>query len=192
MSEYRIGVLVGSSRLHSYSQALAQAATKVAPASLSFCSVPIDELSFYNQDLENSGEIPEDWVELRMVLAECDGFLFVTPEYNRSIPAMLKNAVDVGSRPTSEKTWAGKPGVILSQSPGRTGGFGANHALRQALVYPNVILMNQPEGYFGEIATTIDEASGEIIDAHTLAFLERIMKAFADWVNQIAPLHQVR
>jgi len=185
MSEYKIGVLVGSLRMGSFSQALAHAAMKLAPATLSCEIIKIGELPFYDQDLEESGEVPEGWLEFRAMLEACDGFIFVTPEYNRSIPALMKNAVDVGSRPSSEKTWAGKPGVILSQSPGRTGGFGANHALRQALVYPNVILMNQPEGYFGEIAATIDKATGEITNEHTLKLLAKIMEAFSDWVKRI-------
>ena len=187
MSKYRIGVLVGSSRRGSFSQALAHAACEVAPESLSCTFIEIENLPFYDQDLEESGEVPEDWTAFRAELVSCDGFLFVTPEYNRSVPAVMKNAVDVGSRPASTKTWYGKPGVILSQSPGRTGGLGASLALRQALVYPNVILMNQPEGYFGEIAATIDKATGEISDEHTLGFLTKIMEAFADWVEHVAP-----
>jgi len=185
MSTAKIGVLVGSTRQGSYSQALARAALRVAPESLDWQMLKIDDLPFYNQDLEASEQSPQSWADFRAALSGCDGFLFVTPEYNRSIPALLKNAIDIGSRPSSEPTWAGKPGLVISQSPGQTGGFGANQALRAALMYPNVILMNQPEGYFGNITTLINPESGEIEDERTLKFLGKIMTAFAAWVERI-------
>jgi len=114
-----------------------------------------------------------------------DAVLFVTPEYNRSVPAGLKNALDVGSRPYGESIWDGKPCAIVTGSPGAIGGFGANHHLRQSTVFLNMPVMQQPEAYIGGIAKIFDDAD-EITNEDTRKFLAKIMHGFAAWVELIS------
>jgi chromate reductase len=111
-----------------------------------------------------------------------DALLFVTPEYNRSVPGFLKNAIDVGSRPYGKSVWTGKPGAIVSVSPGALGAFGANHHLRQSLVFLDVPAMQQPEAYIGGAAAMFDEA-GTLTNETTKAFLTKFMTAFAAWIE---------
>jgi len=108
--------------------------------------------------------------------------LFVTPEYNRSVPAALKNALDVGSRPYGQSVWNGLPGAVVSVSPGAIGGFGANHHLRQSLVFLNVPTLQQPEAYIGGVAKLLDEA-GNLTHDDTRAFLEKFLQAFGAWIE---------
>ena len=119
----------------------------LAPASLTLEIVEIGHLASYNQDLDK--EPPADWTALREKIRSMDAVLFVTPEYNRSVPGLLKNAIDIASRPPGQSAWSGKPGAVVSVSPGAMGGFGANHHLRQSLVFLNVPAMPQPEAYIG-------------------------------------------
>jgi len=112
-----------------------------------------------------------------------DGVLFVTPEYNRSVPAVLKNALDVGSRPFGQSVWGGKPGAVISVSPGAIGGFGANHHLRQSFVFLDIPVMQQPEAYIGGAAQLFD-AEGKIINEGTREFLVKFMNSFAVWVEK--------
>jgi chromate reductase, NAD(P)H dehydrogenase (quinone) len=114
-----------------------------------------------------------------------DGVLFVTPEYNRSVPGLLKNAVDVGSRPYGKSVWSGKPAAIVSNSPGVMGGFGANHHLRQSLVFLDMPTLQQPEAYVGNVATLFDEAGG-IANEGTRKFLTGLMEKFAALVKRHA------
>ena len=108
--------------------------------------------------------------------------LFVTPEYNRSVPGVLKNAIDVGSRPYGQSVWNAKPGAVISVSPGAVGGFGANHHLRQSLVFLDVPAMQQPEAYIGGAATLFD-AEGGVVNDETRGFLTKFMTAFAGWIE---------
>jgi len=112
--------------------------------------------------------------------------LFVTPEYNRSVPGVLKNAIDVASRPYGQSAWSGKPAAVISLSPGAIGGFGANHHLRQSLVFLNMPTLQQPEAYIGRAADLFDE-SGAIKNPETKQFVDKFLAAFADWVERIAP-----
>jgi len=181
----QIAVLVGSLRKESFSRKVAKALIALAPASLTFKILEIGDLQMYNQDLEDTP--PSSWTKFRDQLKECNGVLFVTPEYNRSVPAVLKNAIDVGSRPYGKNSWDGKPGAVVSVSPGALGGFGANHHLRQSLVFINVPTMPQPEAYVGGAAKLLD-ANGAIADDSTKTFLQGFMTAFAAWVgNHTAP-----
>jgi chromate reductase len=107
--------------------------------------------------------------------------LFVTPEYNRSVPAVLKNALDVGSRPYGKSVWSGKPGAVISASPGAIGGFGANHHLRQSLVFLDVPAMQQPEAYLGG-ADKFFDADGKLTNTDTRGFLKKFMDSFAAWI----------
>lgn len=178
----RIGVLVGSLRKESFSKKLLKTLKEVTPDSIELENVEIGNLPLYNQDYDDEGNPPSEYTNFRENMKKYDGFLFITPEYNRTMPAVIKNALDVGSRPYGDSIWDGKPGAVISVSPGALGGFGANHQIRQALVFLNVPAMQQPEAYIGNIADLMDE-SGTIKDESTLGYLETIMKSFAEWVE---------
>ncbi len=179
----RIAVLVGSLRKESFNRKMANALKALAPETLHLDIVEIGGLPLYNQDHDDEGKPLAAWVEFRNRVKGFDGVLFVTPEYNRSVPAVLKNAIDVGSRPYGQSVWAGKPGAVVSVSPGNIGAFGANHHLRQSLVFLDVPAMHQPEAYIGNAARLFD-ASGNLTDDATRGFLKGFMKAFAVWVEK--------
>jgi chromate reductase len=183
MKKYKIGVFVGSLRKESYNLKIAKALLTLAPETLSLEIVNIGDLPFYNEDLEKS--LPLQWKTFREQLATFDGVLFVTPEYNRSVPAVLKNAIDVGSRPYGKNGWDRKPGAVVSGSPGKMGAFGANHHLRQSLVFINVPVMPQPEAYIGGVSTMFD-AVGNLTNESTKEFLKKFMEAFAKWLEALA------
>ena len=183
MGNCRVLVLVGSLRKASYSRMLARALERLAPASPEFEYADIGHLPHYNQDIEDSGDLPESWVQFRQQVRSAGALLFVTPEYNRSIPGVLKNAIDIASRPKEENAWSGKPGAVVSISRGSLGGFGANHHLRQALTAVNVPVMAHPEAYIGNIATLFDE-QGNLANESTAKFLSQFMRAFAQWVEK--------
>ena len=180
MKSKKIAVFVGSLRKESFNRKMAKALIALAPESLKLEIIDIGGLPLYNQDLDENP--PSAWAEFRQCLAKFDGVLFLTPEYNRSIPAALKNAIDVGSRPYGKSVWNGKPGAVMSVSPGSLGGFGANHHLRQSLVFLNVPAMQQPEAYIGNAANLFDD-SGSLTNDSTREFLIKFMQAFAAWVE---------
>ena len=182
MAQSNVAVLVGSVREGSLNRKVARALAALAPQSLRLEDVPIGELALYNQELEANP--PAGWVELKGRIAAADAVLFVTPEYNRSIPAVLKNAIDIAYRPYGQSAWDGKPGAVVSVSPSAMGGFGANHQLRQALVYLNVPVMQQPEAYIGNADTLFDE-QGELKSSGTREFLGRFMEHFARWIETV-------
>jgi len=177
---FNVAVLVGSLRQASFSRKLAHALAALAPENLRLEIVEIGQLSIYNQDDED-GQVPPAWLAFRQRVQAADAVLFVTPEYNRSIPAVLKNALDIGSRPHGHSVWAGKPGAVVSQSPGALGGFGANHHLRQVLVALNVPTLPQPEAYVAGVAALLD-GEGRLVNEASRAFLGLFMRAFAAWV----------
>jgi chromate reductase, NAD(P)H dehydrogenase (quinone) len=179
MKSKKIAVLIGSLRKESYSLKTAKALISVAPSSLTFEILEIGQLPIYNQDLEETP--PVAWTEFREHLREFDGVLFLTPEYNRSVPGVLKNAIDVGSRPSGKSAWDAKPAAVVSVSPGNLSGFGANHHLRQSLVFLNMPTMQQPEAYIGGAAKLFDE-KGKLINESTCEFFRKFMNAFAQWV----------
>jgi chromate reductase, NAD(P)H dehydrogenase (quinone) len=180
-----LGVLVGSLRKASFSGMLANALISLAPSSMESEIVEIGQLPFYNQDLERLIDPPPaPWTAFRQRVKAADAVLFVTPEYNRSVPAVLKNALDVGSRPYGSSVWDRKPGAIVSGSPGAIGAFGANHHLRQSLVFLNVPTMQQPEAYVGYAHKLFDER-GNLINDGTRKFLQRFMQTFANWVETV-------
>jgi chromate reductase len=148
MPAKKIAVVIGSLRKDSINRKFAHELIALAPPSLEFEIVEIGELAMYNQDLEENGAVaPQAWTHFRQRIKEADGVLFFTPEYNRSVPGALKNAIDVGSRPYGSSAWSGKPAAIVSISPGATGAFGANHHLRQSMVFLDMPLLQQPEAY---------------------------------------------
>jgi len=180
MTQKKIAVFVGSLRKESFNRKMAKALTALAPESLKLEIIEIGRLPLYDEDLENN--LPVAWAEFREHLMEFDGVLFVTPEYNRSVPAVLKNAIDVGSRPYGKSVWDGKPGAVMSVSPGAIGGFGANHHLRQSLVFLNIPTMQQPEAYIGNAGNLFDE-SGNFANDSIREFAAKFINAFAAWVE---------
>ena len=180
---YRVAVVIGSLRKDSWNRKLALSLPALAPASLTFEIVEIGALPLFNQDLEEAPPAP--WTTFRRKVAGADAVLFVTPEYNRSVPGVLKNAVDVGSRPYGKSVWSGKPGAVISVSPGALGAFGANHHLRQSLMYLDVPAMQQPEAYISGASKLFDQ-EGTLIDPPTREFLTTYLQRFAAWVGRHA------
>jgi chromate reductase len=179
VAEYSVAVFVGSLRKESINRRVATALADLAPRSLKLHIVEIGQLPLYNQD--DDANPPATWTAFRERVKAADAVLFVTPEYNRSVPAALKNALDVGSRPYGKSAWTGKPGAVVSASPGGMGAFGANHHLRQSLVFLNVPAMPQPEAYLGG-ADKLFNAAGELTNDSTRTHLQTFMQAFAAWV----------
>lgn len=174
-----VATLVGSLRRGSLSRKVAEALHDLAPAGLDTRFVEIGTLPFYNFDLE--ADPPAEWRRFRDEIRAADAVLFVTPEYNRSVPGVLKNAIDVGSRPKETSAWKGRPAGIVSVSPGAIGAFGANHHLRQSLVFLDMPAMQQPEAYVGQAAGLFDE-SGRLVNEETEEFLRTFMTAFEGWI----------
>lgn len=177
-----VAVIVGSLRKDSLNRKMALALAGLAPAGLKLEIVEIGHLPLYNQD--SDGAPPQVYVDFRARIARADAALFVTPEYNRSIPGALKNALDVGSRPYGKSAWSGKPGAVVSVSPGAIGGFGANHHLRQILTFLNVPTMAQPEAYIGGAGDLFDE-TGAVAKDSTREFLTKFMAAFESWIGKV-------
>jgi chromate reductase len=179
-----VAVVIGSLRKDSVSRKTALALAKLAPEHLDLRIVDIGNLPLYDEDVETAGA-PETWTHFRQELRASDAVLFVTPEYNRSVPGALKNAIDVGSRPYGSSAWGGKPAAIVSLSPGALGGFGANHHLRQSLVFLDMPILQQPEAYIGGAFSLFDDA-GELTSDSTNSFFKTFINAFADWIERTA------
>ncbi|KTD42626.1 NADPH-dependent FMN reductase [Legionella parisiensis] len=178
----KIAVIVGSLRKESYNRKMAKVLISLAPKSLNLQIVEIGDLPLYNQDLDDENRPPAAWVQFREQMKTYQGVLFVTPEYNRSVPGVLKNAVDVGSRPYGKSIWSKLPGAVISVSPGAIGGFGANNHLRQSFVFLDIPTLQQPETYIGMAADLFDE-QGIIKKEDTQKFLQKFMDTYADWVE---------
>ncbi len=176
-----VAVVVGSLRKDSVSRKVAKALAALTP-NLKFDIIEIGDLPHYDQDIETDTP-PAAWTRFREEIAAHDAVLFVTPEYNRSVPGVLKNAIDVGSRPYGSSAWDGKPGAVISVSPGAIGGFGANHHLRQALVFLNIPLLSQ-EAYIGNAFALFGD-NGELINESTAEFLRTFGAAFTTWIEKI-------
>lgn len=174
-----VAVIVGSLRRGSINRMVANALIELAPAHMKLGIVEIGQLQLYNQDLDD--QPPAEWTAFRERIAGSNAFLFVTPEYNRSIPAALKNALDVGSRPYGKSVWNGKPGAVVSASPSAIGGFGANQHLRQTFVFLDIPAMQQPEAYLGHADKLFDQ-DGKLTKADTRKFLQDFMQAYTAWV----------
>ncbi len=175
---YTVAVLVGSLRKASLNRKVAQALGELAPSNLKLKIVEIGDLPLYNEDIDV--DPPAAYRRFREEIKGTQGLLFVTPEYNRSVPGALKNAIDVGSRPYGQSVFSGKPGAVISVSPGAVGGFGANHHLRQSLVFLDVPCLQQPEAYVGGAATLFDE-QGKLSEK-ARPFLQGFIDAYAKWV----------
>ncbi len=175
----RIGIILGSLQAHGVSRKIALALQDILARRLTLEIVEIGDMPLYNP--ERDGEDVPAWYAFRRAVAQMDGILFVTPEYNRSVPAALKNAIDVGSRPHGASVWASKPTGIVSHSPGSIGGFGANHHLRQSLVFLDMPTMQQPETYLGHSPMLFD-TDGALIDGPGKPVLTPFADALVAWV----------
>lgn len=178
-ASYNIAVLVGSLRKASINRKVAKALIALAPPSLRLEIIEIGDLPLYNEDIDGATP-PSAYSHFRNQVRAADALLFVTPEYNRSMPAPMKNAIDVGSRPYGQSVFSGKPGAVISASPGAVGGFGANHHLRQSLVFLDVPVMQQPEAYLGGAGSFFDEAG--TLSEGIKPFLQKFIDAYALWV----------
>jgi chromate reductase len=182
MKQYQIAVIVGSLRKESFNRMLANAIAKMAPPGFSFRQVQIGDLPLYNQDDDAS---PADSVKrLKREISASHGLLFVTPEYNRSIPGVLKNAIDHASRPYGQSAWAGKPGGVIGVSVGATGTALSQQHLRNVLSYLDVPTLGQPEIFLQAKEGLFDEA-GDIGPA-SRKFLQNWMDRYVAWVQKLA------
>ncbi len=175
-----VAVIVGSLRKDSLTRKFVLAMAAIAPDTLKLRIVEIGALPMYNQDLE--GNDPAVVVDFKTAIQKADAVLFATPEYNRSVPGALKNAIDIGSRPYGGSSWSAKPAAIVSVSPGALAAFGANHHLRQSLVFLNMPTMPQPEAYIGNV-TQLLGADGRISNTDTAKFIQGFLTSFAAWIE---------
>jgi chromate reductase, NAD(P)H dehydrogenase (quinone) len=180
----KVAVLVGSLRKASLNRKMAQVLIAMAPPPLELATVEIGALPLYNEEWET--DAPPVVQAFRQRVSAADAVLFVTPEYNRSVPGVLKNAIDIGSRPSGKSVWSGKPGAVVSVSPGGLSGFGANHHLRQSMVFLDVPMLQQPEMYIGHAAALFDD-TGALVNDKTREHLQRFLQAFARWIERNAP-----
>lgn len=178
-----IGLIAGSLRKASFSKKIADALLLMAPDGYTFTIISLEDLPVYNQDFDDDNKVPESYTTFRNTIKGIEGFIFITPEHNRSIPAVLKNAIDIGSRPYGKSVWDGKPAAIFSNSPGNISGFGANHHLRQCFVFLNMPTMQQPEVYIPEVNKLFDEEGG-IKNKDTKALLEKAVTAYIKWFER--------
>jgi chromate reductase len=179
-----VAVLVGSLRKDSLNRKMAHALAGLAAPALKMEIVEIGDLPLYDQDLEDATPTPARWLAFRDAIRGVDAVLFVTPEYNRSVPGPLKNAIDVGSRPYGQSVWSGKPAAIVSVSPGALGAFGANHHLRQSLVFLDMHPLQQPEMYIGGAASLFDQ-DGKIVNDSTRQLADRFLNAFGQLIEKV-------
>lgn len=183
MRNVRIVALVGSLRRESYTRRVVNALRDLASESMEIEIVPIGSLPLYSED-DDTDTPPTAWKGFRELVRSADAVLFATPEYNRSIPGGMKNAIDVGSRPYGASVWSGKPAAVLSVSPGALGAFGANHHLRQCLTFLDMPVLQQPEAYLGGVSSLID-ARGKFTRAETAEFLRAFLVAFENWIQRL-------
>jgi chromate reductase len=181
MAQYRVALVVGSLRRDSINRKLATAVTKLAPAEFSFHSVRIDDLPPYNQDEEM--DPPEPVKRLKREITEARGVLFVTPEYNRSMPGVLKNAIDHASRPYGQSVWAGKPAGVMGGSIGAVGTAVSQQHLRNTLAYLDMPTLGQPEVFIHARDGFFDD-QGDIARADSRTFLQGYVDRFVEWVKK--------
>lgn len=179
----KIGFIVGSLRKDSYNRKIAKVFESLLPDGFEAVFLEVGELPLYNEDLDAEGQVPQEWATFRAAALAVDGVFFFTPEYNRGIPAPIKNALDVGSRPYGASVWGKKPGLVVSGSMGPMGGFGANHHLRQSLVFLDIPVLQQPEAYIGTFQNLFDE-EGNIVES-TKDFFKKIVDAYVEFFNKL-------
>ena len=177
-----VAVLVGSLRKASFTRRVATAAVAHAPKTMQCRFIEIGNLPHYNEDLDSKP--PAAWEKFRAEIKTSDAVLFFTPEYNRSFPGHLKNAIDIASRPGGSNLWDGMPAGVVSVTPYSSGGMAANHALRQTFVYLNMPAMQQPEAYISNAGDLVNE-EGKVTSEKTGEILTKYMQAFDKWVATI-------
>ncbi len=180
-----IGILAGSLRKESFSKKVGKTLLNLAPDGFEFELIDLSDIPLYNQDFDDHNEVPESITKFRTEMANVDGVIFITPEYNRSVPAVLKNAIDVGSRPYGKSVWDKKPAAIFSNSPGNLSAFGANHHLRQSLVFLNMPTMQQPEVYIAHVNDLFDE-EGNMKEGGTKDFIKKAVESYIVWFKKNA------
>jgi len=186
---YKIAILVGSLRKDSINRKVARSICAISGDNLDCSLIEIGDLPLYNPDFDANP--PEPWVRFRREVAAADGVLFVSPEYNRGIPGVLKNAIDVGSRPYGESVFDKKPAGIVTASPGGIGGFGSNHQIRQAAVYLNMPIMAQPEAYLGNVSDDSFDANGCLKEGSLNDVITTLARDFHGWVETIIRSRQM-
>ena len=186
---YKIAIIVGSLREGSINRKVARSICGLHGDNLDCSMIEIGDLPLYNQDQD--ADPPEQYVRFRRQVADADGVLFVSPEYNRGIPGVLKNAIDVGSRPYGQSVFDKKPAAIVTASPGSIGGFGANHQIRQACVFLNMPVMQQPEAYLGHVSDDSFDESGCLKEGPLKGIITGLAHAFHDWVDMIQRSRQL-
>ena len=178
----KVAIIVGSIRKESFNRKVANEMIRLAPEGLDLKIVEIKDLSFFTEDIENSP--PQEWLDYKNQLENSDAILFVSPEYNRTIPGVLKNAMEIGARPPKKNSWKGKPGAVVTVTPGAIGGLGANQTIREAAVSLNIPMMQQPEAYVGQIKDKLLE-DGVTVNEKTEKFLRDFLDAFEKWIVQL-------
>jgi chromate reductase len=179
----QVGLVIGSLRQASYSRRVAEALAELTPPGMVLNELTFSDLPLYNGDLE--AQLPQPWQRFRAEVVASDALLFVVPEYNRSIPGGVKNAIDVASKPTGQNCWKGKPALVVSQSTGPLGGVAGSYALKQALAAVDVATMPHPEVYLGRIATLFDSEGKLVPD--TREFLAGVLGSFKAWIDRFVP-----
>ena len=183
MANHKIGIVVGSLREGSINRKIARSMCAIRDDDLDCTMIEIGDLPLFNQDLEMTP--PEPWVRFKQQVLAADGILFCSPEYNRGMPGVLKNAIDVGSRPYGKSVWDRKPTAIITASPGSIGGALANHQIRQSCVFLGMPVMQQPEAYLGHVSDDSFGEDGLLVDGPVKAIVEKLAHAFAEWVKMI-------
>jgi chromate reductase, NAD(P)H dehydrogenase (quinone) len=182
---HKIAIIVGSLREGSINRKVARSICALRGDNLDCSMVEIGDLPLYNQDFDSLPQQPEQYLRFREQVRSADGVLFVSPEYNRGIPGVLKNAIDVGSRPYGQSVWDKKPAAVVTASPGSIGGFGSNHQIRQSCVFLNMPVMQQPEAYLGHVSDDSFDQAGCLKDGPFKDLVTGLAHAFADWVEMI-------
>lgn len=182
---YKIAIIVGSLRKDSLNKKVARSICAMRDDNLDCSMIEIGDLPLYNQDYDGSPQQPQSYTRFRDEVRAADGVLFCTPEYNRSVPGVLKNAIDIGSRPYGQSVFDKKPAAIITASPGAIGGFGANHHLRQSCVFLNMPMMLQPEAYLGHVTDDSFDSDGRLKDGPLKDVVATVAHAFADWIEMI-------
>ncbi len=182
---HKIAIIVGSLREGSINRKVARSICALRGDNLDCSMVEIGDLPLYNQDFDSLAQQPEQYLRFREQVRSADGILFVSPEYNRGIPGVLKNAIDVGSRPYGQSVWDKKPAAVVTASPGSIGGFGSNHQIRQSCVFLNMPVMQQPEAYLGHVSDDSFDQAGCLKDGPLKDLITGLAHAFADWVEMI-------
>ena len=175
---YKIAIIVGSLRKDSLNRKVARSICGLRGDNLDCSMIEIGDLPLYNQDLDT--DPPEQWSRFRQQVGAADGVLFCSPEYNRGVPGVLKNAIDVGSRPYGQSVFDKKPAAIVTASPGSIGGFGSNHQIRQACVFLNMPVMQQPEAYLGHVSDDSFDESGCLKEGPLKELVTKLAHAFHD------------